>query len=68
MVVLPGHLAAVAVEHDERGSTPPALTARLAERVGRDVARLDGRGEHRHSSTMRPPSESRRRARDAPAW
>jgi hypothetical protein len=30
---------------------PAALRARLAQRVGREVARLDGRGGHRRSST-----------------
>jgi len=35
MVVLAGHLAAVAIEHHQRRRTPPALSAGLAERVPR---------------------------------
>jgi len=49
MVVLAGHLAAVAVEDDERRSSASTPAARLAERVRREVGRVDGRGGHRRS-------------------
>jgi hypothetical protein len=54
MVVLAGHLAAVAVEDDERRSSASTPAARLAE-----VGRVDGRGGHRRSSTTGRESASR---------
>src|SRR5262249_14946437 len=59
MVVLAGHLAAVAIEDDERWGAPPALTARLAKRVRREVRGIDRRGGHRRSSTTGRASASR---------
>jgi hypothetical protein len=46
MVVPASHLAAVAIEHDERRRATLALPARLVERVGRKVGVRDGRGGH----------------------
>jgi hypothetical protein len=40
--MLADDLAAVAVEHDERGGTASAPAARLAERVRRQVGGVDG--------------------------
>jgi hypothetical protein len=44
VVVLAGHLVAVAVKDDERRGVLPAAAARLAERVRREVGGVDGRG------------------------
>jgi hypothetical protein len=44
--VLADDLAAVAIEHDERGGTASAPAARVAERVRRQGGRVDGRGGH----------------------
>jgi hypothetical protein len=46
VVVLAGHLAALAVEHDERRGATPARAARMPERVRREVGGIDGRGGH----------------------
>ena len=46
MIVLADDLAAVAVEHDQRGRAAAAPAARLAERVRRQVGGGDGRGRH----------------------
>src|SRR5262245_5960588 len=61
VVVVAGHLPAVPVEDDQGAGMPPALRARVTERVRREVGRLDGRGGHRGSSTtgrIDPPSSS----------
>jgi hypothetical protein len=60
VIVLAGHLATVSIEHDERRGAPPALTARLAKRVGREIGGVDGCGGHRRSSnTLASPSAGR---------
>jgi len=46
MVVRAAHLAALAIEDDQRRSAAPALPARLAERVRRKSGGVDGRGGH----------------------
>jgi len=44
--VLADHLAAVAIEDDERWGASPAGVARLPKRVRRQFGRVDGRGGH----------------------
>jgi len=45
MVVRAAHLAALAIEDDQRRSAAPALPARLAERVRRKLSGRDGHGD-----------------------
>jgi len=46
MIVPAGHLTAVAIEDHHRRGSASALSARLAERVRREVGGVDGRGGH----------------------